>query len=199
MYLKGKYNILMKSFKITIIFLIILFPHLIFCQKEKNYSAKEKLKQMYAPDIKNNSGMVFSYVKYKNMDKTLIKRQVIITIAKSLIGIPYWPSDNPEEGGIDCSGLVYYSYMKARIKIPRTVYEQYKAAKIIPMTLAQKGDLLFFSTFAPGPTHVGIYIGNGKFIHAPSATKCVQIDSIYKPYWNQHFISAGTFFKIYDY
>ncbi len=156
---------------------------------------KEKLKKMYSCIKKDISIVSFSHAKSKNISKTLIKRQVIISIAKSLIGISYWSSDDPNGEGIDCSGLTHYSYMKAGIKIPRTVYEQYMTAKIIPFSLARKGDLLFFGTYAQWPTHVGIYIGNGKFIHSPSATKCVQTDSLYKPYWNQHFISAGTFFK----
>lgn len=123
----------------------------------------------------------------------IFKREEIVKIALSLLGIDYIPGSDNLETGFDCSGFTEYVYFKAGIKIPRSVIEQYnKAAKIY--SNPKKGDLVFFSIKLLGiPDHVGIYIGNGKFIHSPSIGKNVRIDSLNKRYWQLRFISYGVF------
>ncbi|MCE5300182.1 MAG: C40 family peptidase [Spirochaetia bacterium] len=100
-----------------------------------------------------------------------------------------------EEGaGFDCSGLSQAAYAKAGIKIPRMVKDQYAKADKISTIEAKPGDLVFYTTYAPGATHVGIYIGNNRFIHAPSTGKKVSIVEMNNPYWKSRFICFGSFF-----
>jgi cell wall-associated NlpC family hydrolase len=97
--------------------------------------------------------------------------------------------------GFDCSGLTQYAYAEAGIKIPRTVKLQYEKCDKISKDALSRGDLVFFSTYAPGPTHVGIYIGEGKFIHSPTTGKKVDVSGLDNVYWQKAFISGGTFIR----
>jgi probable lipoprotein NlpC len=110
-------------------------------------------------------------------------------IAKSMIGQPYrYGGQSPR--GFDCSGLVWYSYKKVGVNTARTSKELRKQAKKIPRKKMKTGDLVFFKGWVR-TGHVGIYIGNGRFIHAPSSGKKVKIDRMDTGYWDKHFKSAG--------
>jgi len=110
-------------------------------------------------------------------------------IAKSMIGHPYrYGGQSP--GGFDCSGLVWYSYKKVGVNTARTSKDLRKQAKKISRKMMKTGDLVFFKGWVR-TGHVGIYIGNGRFIHAPSSGKKVKIDRLDTGYWNEHFKSAG--------
>jgi len=143
---------------------------------------------IFATDIKN-----VSTIDVKRDVIKIFKREEIVKIALSLLGTDYIPGSDDLETGFDCSGFTEYVYFKAGIKIPRSVREQYnKAAKIY--SNPKKGDLVFFSVkLLSIPDHVGIYIGNGKFIHSPSIGKSVRIDSLNKNYWRLRFICYGVF------
>jgi cell wall-associated NlpC family hydrolase len=97
--------------------------------------------------------------------------------------------------GFDCSGLAQYAYKQAGINIPRTASAQYESSTRISKGELKDADLVFFSTSGPGATHVGIYLGNGKFIHSPSEGKKVQIVDLNNPYWKANFFGAGSYFK----
>ena len=120
------------------------------------------------------------------------EREKALDIAQSLIGIPYqYGGDSPEQG-FDCSGLVQYVYQQAGLEIPRTTGQQYRRVQAIPSRFLRPGDLVFFTTkFNRFVSHVGIYLGNNRFIHAPSSGKTVSIASLKDPYWRRHFASAG--------
>ena len=106
-----------------------------------------------------------------------------------MIGVPYvYGGRTPK--GFDCSGLVYYSYQQAGIKVPRTSKEQFKAARRVSLPDAQPGDLLFFRG-GRKISHVGIYIGNGYFVHAPSTGKTVSVANLDNTYYREHFDRAG--------
>lgn len=92
--------------------------------------------------------------------------------------------------GFDCSGLVYYSHARAGLHAPRTVAEQKSSA--IPLRAAElrPGDLVFFDTDYKGG-HVGIFVGDGRFIHAPSSGGRVRLDRLDAPYWRRHFSGGG--------
>lgn len=109
--------------------------------------------------------------------------------ALSLIGTPY-RYGGEDLKGVDCSGLVYYSYRQAGVRVPRSTGEQKRAAKPIPMRKMRKGDLVFFKQYGRRYSHVGIYIGDNKFVHAPSTGKRVRTDSLLNPYWAKHFLDA---------
>ena len=110
-------------------------------------------------------------------------------IAKSMIGQPYrYGGQSP--GGFDCSGLVWYSYKKVGVNTARTSKNLRKQAKKISRKKMRAGDLVFFKGWVR-TGHVGMYIGNGRFIHAPSSGKKVKIDRLDSGYWDDHFKSAG--------
>ena len=99
------------------------------------------------------------------------------------IGKPYrWGGTSPRTG-FDCSGLVYYAYKDlVKIHIPRTANEMYHL---------QSGDLVFFRTRGRGTAdHVGVYVGNGKFIQSPRTGRDIQITSLSDDYWVRHYVGA---------
>jgi cell wall-associated NlpC family hydrolase len=114
------------------------------------------------------------------------------SIAASQVGAPYrYGGSSPR--GFDCSGLVYYSYRKAGIRVPRTTNSQLNNAHRVPLKQLQPGDLLFFKLDRRPVSHVGIYAGNDRFIHAPSRGKKVSFTSMNDPYWRQRLVSAGRY------
>jgi cell wall-associated NlpC family hydrolase len=117
-------------------------------------------------------------------------RGPIAKMALSMIGVPYrYGGSNPDEG-FDCSGLVHYAYTSNGHVVPRTSQAQYHAARIITLTEAAEGDLLFFRDEAK-LSHVGIYLGDGEFVHAPSTGDTVRVARIDSPYYQTHLIAVG--------
>jgi len=115
-------------------------------------------------------------------------REVVDT-ATSMIGIPYrYGGETPK--GFDCSGLVQYSYEAAGISVPRTSREQYQSSRPIGLADARPGDLLFFR-YDQRISHVAIYLGEDRFVHAPSSGKRVSVASLRDPHYRQHFARAG--------
>lgn len=111
------------------------------------------------------------------------------SVAKSMIGQPYrYGGQSP--GGFDCSGLVWYSYRKVGVNTARTSKALRKQSKKVSRKKMKPGDLVFFKGWIR-TGHVGIYLGNGMFVHAPSSGKRVKIDRIDSGYWDDHFKSAG--------
>jgi murein DD-endopeptidase len=112
--------------------------------------------------------------------------------ATGMIGIPYvYGGASPK--GFDCSGLVQYSYQRAGLQVPRTSRQQFAAAEPISLTSAQPGDLLFF-TYNSRVSHVGIYLGDERFVHAPSTGKTVSVASLRDPHYAKHFLRAGRIY-----
>jgi len=101
-----------------------------------------------------------------------------------------------EEGPycFDCSGFTYFTYGSMGIELPRVAKEQFKKGTPISKSELQKGDLVFFGNKRTGvATHVGIYIGNGKFEHASTAKKRVVVSSLNKPYYKKHYLGARRY------
>lgn len=115
----------------------------------------------------------------------------IVAYAQQFLGTPYAWGGNSLTDGVDCSGLVQQVYKHFGITVPRTTYDQITQGKAVSMNQLQAGDLLFFHTAsADSPDHVGIYIGNGKFIEAPRPGKGVQISDLKSGYYQQTFLGA---------
>ena len=109
--------------------------------------------------------------------------------ALELIGKPYrYGGSTP--AGFDCSGLVHYSYKQAGLVLPRDTGDQRQASVRVQRAGLRKGDLVFFDQEGKKSSHVGIYIGHGRFVHAPSTGCKVKIDQIDSPYWTKHFAEA---------
>ncbi|WP_245676756.1 C40 family peptidase [Bacillus solimangrovi] len=118
----------------------------------------------------------------------------LIEISNKYKGVPYsWGGTTPN--GFDCSGYTQYVFKKAGITLPRTSDQQYNIGTPVSKSNLEKGDLVFFSTYRSGPSHNGIYIGDGKFIHS-STSSGVIISSINDPfYWGARYIGARKVLK----
>ncbi len=114
---------------------------------------------------------------------------VIQAIAQ--LGTPYdWGGMSAQEG-FDCSGLTTYIYREANIDLPRTARTQYRATKHISRKHLKPGDLVFFRLHSRHVDHVGIYIGDNRFIHAPRRGKKVSFAELTNSYWSRHFVTGG--------
>ncbi|HEX6593504.1 MAG TPA: NlpC/P60 family protein [Bacillota bacterium] len=110
----------------------------------------------------------------------------LIGEARSHIGTPYvWGGESP--GGFDCSGFIQYVFQTQNITIPRTVRDIWNFSQ--PVSSPSVGDLVFFETYQPGPSHLGIYLGNNQFIHAGSSNG-VQISDLNESYWEERYLGA---------
>ena len=116
-------------------------------------------------------------------------RQAIVSTALSLRGVPY-RNGGSDPSGFDCSGFVAYVFGQQGHFVPRTVAEQFALGDTIDSALVGPGDLVFFSTTAPGPSHVGIAISAAEFVHAPSSTGVVRVEALGAPYWASRFLAA---------
>jgi cell wall-associated NlpC family hydrolase len=115
----------------------------------------------------------------------------VLMRALSLVGTPYRYGGNTPQGGFDCSGLVNYVYRDMLdLKLPRSSRElaQVQGPRIAPERLAA-ADLVFFGNRG-NVSHVGIYVGEGRFVHAPSSGGTVRLDRLDGPYWRDHYSGA---------
>ena len=109
--------------------------------------------------------------------------------AMALVGTPYHWGGNTPEGGFDCSGLVDYVYSHAAyMSLPHSSrgMAELNGMKVSRMTDLASGDLVFFGS-SSGINHVGVYVGKGRFVHAPNSGGTVRLDDIDGPYWRDHF------------
>jgi len=125
------------------------------------------------------------------------KGAAIAEIAKSMVGINYRYGGHDPDKGFDCSGLVYYSHTQIGEQVPRVSYAQLAASDEVLTEDLKPGDLLFYRINGK-PSHVGIYIGQGKFVHAPSSGKKVRVSSIENIYFKPRLIRAGRLYQEYD-
>jgi len=115
----------------------------------------------------------------------------LMTTAFGLIGVPYRMGGNSAETGFDCSGFVRYVYAHTLgLVLPRRAHEQAKATIPIAREELQPGDLVFFNTMRRAFSHVGVYLGDGKFVHAPRKGDSVKISDMNERYWAQRFNGA---------
>lgn len=112
----------------------------------------------------------------------------VISESMNYLGVPYvFGGTSPS--GFDCSGYVRFVFAQAGISLPRTADAQYEVGYAISTDELRPGDLVFFSTYEAGPSHVGIYLGDGNFINA-SSSRGVSVASIYGGYWGSCYIGA---------
>jgi peptidoglycan endopeptidase LytE len=115
------------------------------------------------------------------------ERNLFIRVAKTFLGVPY-RLGGATMRGIDCSAFVKKVYEIFGVALPRTAREQSCVGRPIGEDELEEGDLVFFQTQRARRTHVGIYIGNGEFVHASSYNKQVKVDHLDKPYFHQRFL-----------
>jgi cell wall-associated NlpC family hydrolase len=111
--------------------------------------------------------------------------------AMSMIGIRYKYGGNTPEHGLDCSGLVRYVFKQAwGADLPRTSEEISRVGATVDKNDLRPGDLVFYNTLRRGFSHVGIYLGDNKFVHSPSAGSSIRIESMDLGYWKKRFNGA---------
>lgn len=114
-----------------------------------------------------------------------------VMVALAMAGTPYrWGGADPD--GFDCSGLVYYAYQRTGVEVPRTTEDQYRNVRRISLADLAAGDLVFFKLDGR-ISHVGLYTGDGRFVHAPSTGKVVSISQLDDDFWRRRLVAAGRF------
>jgi NlpC/P60 family protein len=118
-----------------------------------------------------------------------------VEIARHYLGVPYVFGGSNPATGLDCSGLVQLVFRQVDIALPRTAQLQYAATTRIPREQLEPGDLVFFARTYADPhdwiTHVGIYVGGGMQINAPTEGQVVSIQPVFSGFWGAHFDSGG--------
>jgi murein DD-endopeptidase len=114
----------------------------------------------------------------------------IADVAMGMVGTRYrYGGADPIEG-FDCSGLVHYAYEQAGYRVPRTSQDLFRAVRKIAVGEADPGDLMFFQDQTK-LSHVGIYLGDGLFVHAPANGQNVTVASLDSPYYQAHLVAVG--------
>lgn len=115
----------------------------------------------------------------------------LVVTAMGFLGVPYRRGGNSLDTGFDCSGFVKAMYEQTvGLVLPRRANEQAAATEKIDRQDLQPGDLVFFNTLRRAFSHVGIYVGDGKFIHSPKPGAQVRVEDMAIPYWNSRFDGA---------
>ncbi len=122
------------------------------------------------------------------------KAKAVVETGKKYIGVPYvFGGTTP--AGFDCSGFLQYIFKQNGMTIPRLADEQYQLGKKVKTSELELGDLVFFTTYEPGVSHCGIYVGNGKFLHT-SSSRGVRIDDLNNVYWAPRFYGAKKIVEV---
>ncbi len=118
----------------------------------------------------------------------------LVKTAKRFIGVPYRWGGEDSKNGFDCSGLTMVSYRLNGLKLPRNSRAQYRAGQAVKKRDLRQGDLVFFATKGgTRVTHVGMYVGDGKFIHAPRTGKTIRISSLSSKYFRRTYVGGRTY------
>lgn len=116
-------------------------------------------------------------------------RSSIVDHALRFLGAPY--RDGGETpAGFDCSGFTRYVFGLAQVVLPRLAQDQARVGSALTVDESRPGDLIFFTTIAPGASHVGIVLDGGRFVHAPTSSGVVRIESFSAPYWKTRFVGV---------
>ena len=143
---------------------------------------------LYSADDNNSQNQVNTETAQNSWQD---KAQEVLISALSLMGIQYKYGGNSPATGFDCSGFVRYVFHNAaNLSLPPTARAIAQIGKSVKKDELQPGDLVFFNTLKSTFSHVGIYLGDNKFIHAPSKGKTVQVESMQNSYWSSHFEGA---------
>jgi len=168
-----------------------------------NYSSQETARN--TAEGLRSSGIIAEYVIIKpedyprlgagKKDPDGLRKDIVVT-ARSFLGVPYYWGGVSSETGFDCSGLTMAVYKLNGLDLPRTAKAQWASGSPLATERLSEGDLVFFSTKRKGDvSHVGIYVGGNRFIHAPSKGKNIRIESLSDKYFQSRYIGARTYLE----
>lgn len=132
-------------------------------------------------------------IAYRDERGDLYIRDELVSTARSFIGVPYLWGGNSADTGFDCSGLTMTVYRLNGMVLPRSSLEQFSSGNDVGIFSLQKGDLVFFAKVGGKISHVGIYIGDDKFIHAPGRGKKIRIDSLGAKDYRQTLVGGKSY------
>ena len=116
----------------------------------------------------------------------------VISTAIGLRGTRY-RNGGSDPTGFDCSGFVQYVFGRSGVALPRDVKEQFSAGEPVTRGDIERGDLIFFTTVAPGASHVALALDGGRFVHAPSSNGVVRVEHLESAYWSRRYVGARRF------
>jgi cell wall-associated NlpC family hydrolase len=122
-------------------------------------------------------------------NRIAIDGYALTSTALALRGSPY-RNGGGDPSGFDCSGFTQYVFAQHGVALPREVRDQFRMGKSIEPEDLAAGDMIFFTTTAPGPSHVAIAIGGDQFVHAPSTTGVVRVERLGSSYWAPRYLGA---------
>jgi cell wall-associated NlpC family hydrolase len=122
-------------------------------------------------------------------DVALHPPSLLVATALTFRGTPY-RNGGSDPSGFDCSGFVQWVFAEHGLALPREVRDQYRVGDDVDRDEVQPGDLVFFETVSRGASHVGIALGGGEFVHAPSSRGVVRVERYTSPYWAQRWVGA---------
>lgn len=122
-------------------------------------------------------------------------REELVATARRFLGVPYRWGGTDHEDGFDCSGLTMVCYRLSGLNLPRVSRSQFEAGRQVPQTELRPGDLVFFATRGGRQvSHVGLYIGDGQFIHAPRTGEQVRVEQLSAPFYARTFLGGRSYF-----
>lgn len=157
-----------------------------------NTGADAVTKKAPKPEVRiENNSSYFARFTYQVVDSVSTKTEALINEAMQLIGVRYrWNGDLPQSG-LDASGFVRFVFRdKLGFLLPPKSSQMSKVGKPISRDELEPGDLVFFNTMRLTFSHVGIYVGDNKFIHSPSKGSAVRVDDLASTYWDKRFDGA---------
>lgn len=119
----------------------------------------------------------------------------ILQTALGFRGVPYRYGGESPTTGFDCSGFVRFVMAQHHLTLPRTAAEQFQIGRRVSAADVRAGDLVFFSTVAPGASHVGLAISKDEFVHAPATSGVVRVERMAWSYWQSRFVGARRLFS----
>ncbi len=149
------------------------------------------LNELAAPTFAESAPAIVADAAAEVTETTRNPRQLLAAFAMELRDIRYRRGGRAPSTGFDCSGFVHYVFAHALgIDLPSNSAEQFHAGTRIARDELQTGDLVFFHTHGKRISHVGIYLGDGRFIHSPTTGQRVRVDRLNEHYWARHFAGA---------
>lgn len=119
----------------------------------------------------------------------------ILQTALGFRGVPYRYGGESPTTGFDCSGFVQFVMAQHHLTVPRTTAEQFQIGRRVSARDVRAGDLVFFSTVAPGASHVGLAVSKDEFVHAPATSGVVRVERLEVSYWQSRFVGARRLFS----